>query len=149
MKLKDIASYYSYRLVQMMNDKIGQIVISVHLSVLLLGLRLFNILKGSVVESSSSSLSIIQIVTFILVAVSMIFVRNLKLIVTLDDENRKRVLRVIRLSCILAIVDCTLSSSIYAIYDSIVANILYYLLASFILASDLTKSESMYLSKDQ
>lgn len=149
MKLKDILNYYSYRLVQMMNDKIGQIVISVHLSGLLISLSLYDALTDSVAKSSNSTLNIIQIVTSVSVLVSVILVRNIRMVTMLDEENRKRVFRAIRFSCILTIVACNLSDSVFPIYHSIVANVIYYLLASFILASVLTKSESMYLSKDQ
>lgn len=139
MKTTDMIKYICYRLVELANDKIGQIMIAVPFAVTIM---ILSYIDGS---KHSDTTSFIRIVITLMVIYSLILLKYLKTILLLKPEDRMRVFRSISFANILALVFSTVG--LYPIYTTWYGIAVRVILAIFIIGSLLTKSNSVYLSE--
>ena len=137
MKTTDMIKYMCYRLVELANDKVGQIMIAVPFAVTTMVL---SYIDGS---KHGDMINFIRIVITLMVIYSLILLKYLKTILLLKPADRMRVFRSISFANILALVFSTFG--LYPIYMTWYGIAVRVILAIFIIGSLLTKSDSMYL----
>lgn len=140
MKTTDMIRYMCYRLVELANDKVGQIMIAVPFAVTTM---ILSYIDGS---KHSDMISFVRIVITLMVIYSLILLKYLKTILLLKPEDRMRVFRSISFANILALVFSTVG--LYSIYMTWYGIAVRVILAIFIIGSLLTKSNSVYLSEE-
>lgn len=137
MKTTDMIKYMCYRLVELANDKVGQIMIAVPFAVTTMVLSYIDGAKHG------DTINFIRIVITLMVIYSLILLKYLKTIMLLKPEDRMRVFRSISFANILALAFSTFG--LYPIYMTWYGIAVRVILAIFVIGSLLTKSDSMYL----
>ena len=137
MKTTDMIKYMCYRLVELANDKVGQIMIAVPFAVTTM---ILSYIDGT---KHGDMINFVRIVITLMVIYSLILLKYLKTIMLLKQEDRMRVFRSISFANILALAFSTFG--LYPIYMTWYGITVRVILAIFIIGSLLTKSDSMYL----
>lgn len=140
MKTTDMIKYICYRLVELANDKVGQIMIAVPFAVTTM---ILSSIDGS---KHGDTINFVRIVITLMTAYSLILLKYLKTILLLKPEDRMRVFRSLSLANILALVFSTVG--LYPIYMTWYGIAVRVILAIFVIGSLLTKSNSVYLSEE-
>ncbi len=139
MKTIDMIKYACYRLVELANDKVGQIMIAVPFAVITM---ILSYIDGS---KHGDMINFVRIVITLMVVYSLILLKYLKTILLLKPEDRMRVFRSISFANFLALIFSTVG--LYPIYMTWYGIAVRVILAIFAIGSLLTKSDSMYLSE--
>lgn len=137
MKTTDMIKYMCYRLVELANDKVGQIMIAVPFAVTTM---ILSYIDGA---KHGDMINFIRIVITLMVIYSLILIKYLKTILLLKPADRMRVFRSISFANILALAFSTFG--LYPIYMTWYGIAVRVILAIFVIGSLLTKSDSMYL----
>ena len=140
MKTTDMIKYMCYRLVELANDKVGQIMIAVPFAVTTMVLSYIDGAKHG------DMINFVRIVITLMVIYSLILLKYLKTILLLKPVDRMRVFRSISFANILALVFSTFG--LYSIYMTWYGIAVRVILAIFVIGSLLTKSDSMYISEE-
>ena len=140
MKTTDMIKYMCYRLVELANDKVGQIMIAVPFAVMTMVLSYIDGTKHG------DMINFVRIVITLMVIYSLILLKYLKTILLLKPADRMRVFRSISFASILALAFSTFG--LYPIYMTWYGIAIRVILAIFVIGSLLTKSDSMYLSEE-
>lgn len=140
MKTTDMIKYMCYRLVELANDKVGQIMIAVPFAVTTMVL---SYIDGS---KHGDMINFVRIVITLMVIYSLILLKYLKTILLLKTADRMRVFRSISFANILALAFSTFG--LYSIYMTWYGIAVRAILAIFVIGSLLTKSNSVYLSEE-
>ena len=140
MKTIDMMKYACYRLVELANDKVGQIMIAVPFAVITM---ILSYIDGS---KHGDMINFVRIVIMLMVVYSLILLKYLKTILLLKSEDRMRVFRSISFANFLALIFSTVG--LYPIYMTWYGIAVRVILAIFVIGSLLTKSDSMYLSEE-
>lgn len=136
---RDMIRYISYRLVEIANDRVGQILIAAPIS--------FAALVLSFLDASRPNelISTIRLILLLCVGACIVFIINLDFLMALSVEDRARIFRTISFFNILTIIFTSLGCiSIYSTYYGIVIRAI---LAIFILGSFLTKTNTLYMKE--
>lgn len=140
MKTTDMIKYACYRLVELANDKVGQIMIAVPFAVTTMVLSYIDGAKHG------DMINFVRIVITLMVIYSLILLKYLKTILLLKPADRMRVFRSMSFANILALAFSTFG--LYPIYMTWYGIAVRVILAIFVIGSLLTKSNSVYLSEE-
>lgn len=141
MKINEYIRYVSYKIVEILNDKIGQLLIATLFASILV------FMTGVDYLTLSQTKKIIAFIGLIVAVFVIVLMKNLDFVSSLKVEDRLRVFRFLKLFSLIVLVVSTFP--VYPVHSTIVGMTFRLLLAIFLLASILTKSNSMYLSDDK
>lgn len=136
-EFNQLMKYYSYKFVEMLNDKIGQRLIA--------SLIAFSLAFVTIIDfpKSNDLLTMFQIVIIVMSSAALLFSSRFQLLMKIKKEDRIRVFNFIGFSNVVVL----LSSSfrLFEIQSSIACIILRIVLAILILSSSMIKTDSMYI----
>lgn len=137
MNFANICKYYGYRLAEMISDKTGLRIIASVISVILVAISIIDLPKAD------DLMQVVQIGIIFMTLFVGVLLTKINVIMNLKAEDRKRIFNFITFFNIVVLIFTSATS--LPIFSTIVGRSTRILLALFLIASFLIKSNDMYL----
>lgn len=137
MNFADIFKYYGYHLAEMISDKTGLRIIASVISVILVAISIIDLPKAG------DLMQVVQIGIIFMTLFVSVMLTKIDVIMNLKAEDRKRIFNFITFFNIIVLIFT--STTNLPIFSTIAGRVIRILLALFLIASFLIKSNDMYL----
>lgn len=137
MNFANIFKYYGYHFAEMISDKTGLRLIATVISAILIAISIVDLPKASDIAQ------VVQIGIAFMTIFAVVLLKKIDVIMNLKSEDRKRIFNFITFFNIVVLIFSSVVN--LPIFSSIAGRSIRILLALFIIASFLIKSNDMYL----